>query len=267
MTRACHGVTYTVTSPRRLTAISGCAASRVRVRVWQMSASFGRRCPLAASAEQRLLDWREAPRDQARAHVSRTRGPSYRTALVGEEAEDRSASWGWSVVAENEQTAGRECQTSDRQTSDQRREPVERGRAAPALRDDDRSDGVAGVDCVRDVVVIGSAGGDHRFRRRARREAITTIVGSRCGCRALNVGAVRQVTAVGRPAGPSAAVLMPAQMRATNTPSNERNPEHVELLLFGPLGAAGQDTVVCSRRNEGNSGCKTAATTARRPCK
>ena len=105
----------------------------------------------------------------------------------------------------------------------------------------------------------------HRLRRRARREAVTTIVGSRWGCRALNVGAVRQVTAVG---SPGRAVRCRADACADESDDhagNERNAEHVELLLFGPLGAAGQDTVVCSRRSEGNAGCKTAATTAQSP--
>ena len=72
----------------------------------------------------------------------------------------------------------------------------------------------------------------------------------------VNVGAVRQETAVG---SPGRAVCCRADARADESDEhaeNERNPEHVELLLFGPLGAADQDTVVCSRRNEGNAGCR-----------
>jgi hypothetical protein len=84
------------------------------------------------------------------------------------EPEDKSASEGRPVVTENEETARRECQTSDRQASDQRCEPVERGRAAAVLLDDDGRDGVARIDRVWDGAAIRSAGDDRRLRRRAR---------------------------------------------------------------------------------------------------
>jgi hypothetical protein len=96
---------------------------------------------------------------------------------MGAEAEDKSAGGGRPVVAENEESARRECQTSDRQTSDQRCEPVERRRAAFVDADDDRRAGVARVNRIRDGAAIGSAGDDGRLRQRARREAVTTIVG------------------------------------------------------------------------------------------
>lgn len=181
------------------------------------------------------------------------------------EAEDKSASGGRLAVAENEETGRCECQTSDREASDQRREPVERGRVAAVLPDDDWCDGVARIDRVRHGAAIGSAGDDRRLRRSARREAVTPIVGSQCGCRALNVGAVRQETAV---RSPGRAVCCRADARAAESDEhaeNERNPVHVELLRFGPLGAADQETVAPSRRNEGNTGCKAAASKTKSP--
>ena len=162
------------------------------------------------------------------------------------------------MVAEYEQTARCERQTSDRQTADQRSEPVERGRPAPARADDDRCDGVARINRVRGSTPIGSAGEDRRPRRSARREAVTAIVGSRGGCRALNIGAVRLET-VARPSGRTICCREAGAQEGDEHAENERDTEHVELLRFGPLGAADEDTVVGSRRNEGNSGCKTAA--------
>ena len=79
-------------------------------------------------------------------------------------------------MAEDEESARRKGQTSNRQTSDQRCEPVERG---PAFvdPDDDRRAGVARVDRVRNGAAIGWDGDDGRLRRSARREAVATIVG------------------------------------------------------------------------------------------
>jgi hypothetical protein len=54
-------------------------------------------------------------------------------------------------VAEDEQTAHRERQTSDRQTADQRGGPVERRRAAPVRPDDDRRDDVARINRRQDL--------------------------------------------------------------------------------------------------------------------
>ena len=173
------------------------------------------------------------------------------------EAEDKSASGGGPVLAENEQTARCECQTSDHQTSDQRREPVERGRPSfvawmttgvTALRASTASGTVRPSG--RPVMTAGSddAPGVKRSPRSSGRGVVE-----------LNVGAVRQETAV---RSPGRAVCCRADACADGGDEhaeNERNPEHVELLLFGPLGAADQETVVCSRRNEGNAGCKTAA--------
>ncbi len=107
------------------------------------------------------------------------RGPSGRDGPPGRRGSmGGSAGRGGHVVADDEQTAHGERQTCDRETSDQRREPVERGRAALVRRDDDRRDGLAGVDSIRDVAAVGSASDDGRLRRRAWREALTTIAGS-----------------------------------------------------------------------------------------
>ena len=120
--------------------------------------------------------------------------------------------------------------------------------------DDDRRDGVATrVNRVRDEAAIGSD------------EAVITIVGSRCRRRGVNVGAVRQETAV---RSPDSVRLPPRRARAQEGEEhaeNERNPEHVELLLLGPLGAADQETVAWARRNEGNAGCNAAARAAKSP--
>ena len=158
------------------------------------------------------------------------------------EVEGTSASEGGAVVAENEQTAHRECQTSDRQTSDQRCKPVERRRAAPVYPDDDRRDGTARrVDRVRDETAIGPAADDRRDDT-ARR-----------------VDRVRHETAIG-PTGRAVRCRAGASADESDEHAeNEWNPEHVKLLRFGPLGAADQHTVACSRRNEGNVGCKPAA--------
>ena len=69
----------------------------------------------------------------------------------------------------------------------------------------------------------------------------------------------------GRPTGPSAAALDARAEEGEENAENERNPEHVELLLLGPLGAADQETVAWPRRNEGNAGCNAAARTAKSP--
>jgi len=145
------------------------------------------------------------------------------------EAEDKSSGGGRPVTAENEESARRECHTSDRQTSDQRGEPVERGRAAPAHPDDDRRDGVTGVDRIRDGAAIGS------------RKAVTAIVRSRRGSRGVQVGGVREETAVGS-LGRTVCCHPDACADERNEHAeNERNPQHVELLLFRPLGASDQN--------------------------
>ena len=81
----------------------------------------------------------------------------------------------------------------------------------------------------------------------------------------MHVGAVRQETAVGSPGRAVCCYADPCAKEGADHAENEGNPEHVELLLFGPLGAADQETVACSRRNEGNAGCRAAAKTAQIP--
>jgi hypothetical protein len=159
------------------------------------------------------------------------------------------------VLTDDEQTAHRERHTCDDEPPDQRCEPVERRRRT-VDPDDDRRDSVATrVNRVRDEAAIGSD------------EAVITIVGSRCRRRGANIGAVRQETAI---RSPDPAVCRRADACAHEDEEHaedERNSEHFELLLLGPLGAADEETVLRSRRNAGNVGCNVAAKTAESPAK
>lgn len=172
-------------------------------------------------------------------------------------------------MAEDKQPAHRECQTSDRQASDQCGEPVERGRAVPVRSYDDRRDSIARIDRVRDEAAVGSPGDDRCRQWRAWCEAVTSIVGS-ChghGFGRVNVGAVGNnppVRSLRDARGPLAGRVVCTRAHACVDErdahaENERNAKHVKLLRLWPLGAADQDTVACSRRNAGNGGCKAAA--------